>query len=180
MGTGSNEIGTWSIGSCAVWDKPGAVHGSAGALLQGTLWPGMAGMSDDLRGYGPGISNLHFITDYHRLIPDITANRSQKPVHTTMPRVKRLRRIMFNTLTAISLLLALATVGLWVRSLLAGDRVYVHWTRLRDTRFEERSLFLISIGDDSSRNTRGRTPARSVEHRTGATTPKLLTTLVHS
>ncbi len=35
--------------------------------------------------------------------------------------MKRLRRILFNTLTAISLLLAIATAGLWVRSVFAFD-----------------------------------------------------------
>jgi hypothetical protein len=35
--------------------------------------------------------------------------------------VKRFRRILFNTLTAISLILALATAGLWVRSYYVAD-----------------------------------------------------------
>lgn len=44
--------------------------------------------------------------------------------------VKRVRRILFNTLTAVSLILALANAGLWVRSMIATDvwkhdRLYV-------------------------------------------------------
>src|SRR5947209_20409861 len=35
--------------------------------------------------------------------------------------MKRLRRIIFNALTALSLLLFLATLGLWVRSYITAD-----------------------------------------------------------
>jgi hypothetical protein len=41
--------------------------------------------------------------------------------------VKRLRRILFNTLTAISLLLAIATAGLWVRSYWRAAVVSQSW-----------------------------------------------------
>lgn len=37
--------------------------------------------------------------------------------------MKRLRRILFNTLTAVSLLLALATAGLWCRQVINSDRI---------------------------------------------------------
>lgn len=37
--------------------------------------------------------------------------------------MKRVRRLLFNTLTATSLLLAIATAGLWVRSYLCTDHI---------------------------------------------------------
>ena len=39
--------------------------------------------------------------------------------------MKRVRRILFNTLTAISLLLALATAGLWARSYSVWQSLYL-------------------------------------------------------
>lgn len=53
----------------------------------------------------------------HRTILEITG-RDRRSVKRMM---KRLRRILFNVLTAISLLLAIATAGLWVRQFFARD-----------------------------------------------------------
>ena len=47
--------------------------------------------------------------------------------------MKRLRRIIFNAMTVLSLLLCVATVGLWVRSYRHRERVGVRWS-------DERSL----------------------------------------
>src|SRR5258706_12166902 len=63
--------------------------------------------------------------------------------------MKRLRRIIFNAVTVLSLLLFMATVGLWVRSYSRGDEITVGWFRERADRKTILNMLAVASRDGS-------------------------------